>query len=372
MSRPSPAPRTRRLVITPAAIVLVFAAIAAAQLARTFFIAGRQPIGWVLAAVVSAAAIEPAVSLLSRRMKRGLALVLVLVPLLAGVGLVARAVYADLDSSVEQLKESIPKAAAQVEDDGRFGAVAKDMDLQSRAEKAVENLEKPSSAVADNALDRGSTFLVCTILMIFMLIWGPRFADAALRQIPDENRRRSMAELVGTAFRRSQAYVDVALLQGIVLGFAAWGVLTLLDVPAPTPLALIVAVFSLVPVVGILLGSMPALLMIAGFNGPAQAAIALAVVLVLQIAQIIGLRALSVRSFYVGPAVIAIAALLGLDMYGLGGVVFLTAVAVFGVALIDTRAEIADLDMAPQKAEPLVVHPVPTAERSLSSESDDD
>lgn len=362
MSRPSPARRTRRLVISPGALVLVVAAIALAQLTRTVFVAGRQPIGWVLASVVAAAAIEPAVSLLSRRMKRGFALVLVLVPLLAGAGLVARAVYADLDHSVEQLKEAIPEAAARIEDDARFGDVAKDMELRSRAERAVENLDKPSSRATDNALDRGSTYLVCTILTIFMLIWGPRFADAGLEQITDEERRRETAELVGTAFRRGQAYLDVSLLQAIVLGFASWGTFTLLDVPAPTPLALVVAVSSLVPVIGLLLGSVPGLLMIAGFNSTGQALIVLVAVIGLQIAQILGLRALSRRSLYVGPAVIVIAALLGLDMYGLGGAVFLTAVAVFGVALIDTRAENAGFALSPRDADPTVIHPVPATD----------
>lgn len=338
---------------------MVVAAIAAAMLARTFFIAGRRPIGWVLAAAVAAAAISPVVSLLARRMKRGFALVIVLVPLLAGAGLVASAVYRDLDHSVEQLREAIPEAAGRIEDDDRFGDIARSMDLRDRAERAVEGLEKPSSKVADRALDRGSSYLVVTILTIFLLIWGPRFSEAALAQIRNEDRRRTIGSLVETAFRRSQTYIDASLLQSLVIGFVAWGGFTLLDVPAPTPLALVVAVFSLIPVVGIIVGSLPALLLVSGLDSPAQAGLVLAVVFTIQLLQIVAFRSLTSRSLYVGPAVVSIAALVGLDMYGLGGVVFLTAVVVFGVALLDARAEMDGAAMRPADALPTEIHEVP-------------
>src|SRR5699024_282945 len=212
VSPQTPSSDTRRLEIAPSALVLVVAAVAAAMLARTFFIAGRRPIGWVLAAAVAAAAISPAISLLSRRMKRAIALVIVLIPLLAGAGLVARSVYRDLDRGVEQLQEAVPEAAQRIEDDDRFGDIARSMDLHDRAERAVEGLEKPSSKVADRALDRGSTYLVVTILTVFLLIWGPKFSRAALAQITNEERRKAIGSLVETAFRRSQIYIDMALL----------------------------------------------------------------------------------------------------------------------------------------------------------------
>src|SRR4051812_39811103 len=66
-------PSTARLVLTPTTVVLVFGAIVAAVLARNVFVAARRPLGWAIAALVMAAAIEPLVSLVSRHMRRGLA-----------------------------------------------------------------------------------------------------------------------------------------------------------------------------------------------------------------------------------------------------------------------------------------------------------
>lgn len=346
-------------MITPSALVVLFVAVALAVGARDVFVAGRRTLGWVLAAVVAAAVIEPAVTFLARHMKRGFALLLVLIPLLAGTGLVTRAVYADLDSSVVQLKTTIPEAAQSLEDNARLGGIVKNMDLHARAEKAVEGLRKPSSTVADHAMDRGSGYLVVTILTIFMLIFGPRYLDAAARQITDEQRRRTISQRVATAYRRSHGYVAASLAQSFVIGVVAWGAFKILGIAAPTPLALVIAVLSLVPVVGTLAGSLPALLVIAGEHSPGQAAIVFAVILAVQVAQVFLLRVLSDRTLYVGPAVIGIAALIGLAMYGLGGAVFGTALAVFGVALIDARAEADGEDMLPRDAVPTRVAPVP-------------
>jgi predicted PurR-regulated permease PerM len=89
-----------RLLLTPSAVLLVFGAIIVAFVARNLFVAAQRPLGWAMAALVMAAAIEPMVSALSRHMRRGVALVCVLIPLIAGVGLIGRGVYQDLDSSI--------------------------------------------------------------------------------------------------------------------------------------------------------------------------------------------------------------------------------------------------------------------------------
>lgn len=346
-------------MVTPSALVVLFVALAVAVGTRNVFVAGRRTLGWLLAAVVAASVIAPAVEYLSRHMKRGFALVLVLIPLAAGTGLVTKAVYTDLDSSVVELKTTIPEAARNLENDKRLGGIAKKMDLHSRATEAVENLKKPTSSVADHAMARGSSYLVISILTIFLLIFGPRYIGAAARQITDTERRERVSGIVGAAFRRSQGYVGASLVQALAIGVVAWSAFKVMGIPAPTPLALVLAVLSLVPVVGTLFGSVPAVLVIAGEKNPLEAAIVFAVVIALQVGQILLLRVISDRTLYVGPAVIGIAALVGLAMYGLGGAIFLTAVAVFGVALIDARAETVGDEMLPADALPIDVRPVP-------------
>jgi len=348
----SPA-RSARLVITPLSLGVLFGAIVAAILLRNLFVAGRRPVGWAVAAAVMAAAIEPAVSRLSRYMKRGFALVCVLVPLLAFAGIVGRGVYVDLDRSTTRLQRAIPEAAERIEESPRFGGVARELNLSDRADEAAQRLEKPSSEVADKAAGSGSSWLVCTILTIFALAWGPRFSTGALRQVRDQRRRDRLSRVFGQAFTQSQAYVEAALVQSVVVGAVAWCLLRLFDVPAPTPLAVLIGVMSLVPVVGIFVGSLPAVMVTAGLDSFGRATLLLSIILVLQVIQAVLFRSITRRTLYIGPAAVVIFFLLGYDVYGVGGAVFGTAIGVFALALLDAFAEDAGpRDLPPAEADP--------------------
>lgn len=341
---------------------VLFGAIVAALLLRNVAVAGRRPIGWAVAAAVSAAAIEPAVSALSRRMKRGLALLCVLVPLIALVGVVGRGVTLDLDRQTERLQRSVPQAAEEIERSDRFGGAARELRLAERARDAVADLRKPSSRVAGRAAGGGSAWLLCLILTVFALGWGPRFSTAALAQVKNEHRRARVARIASAAFTRSQAYVEASLIQAAGVGLATWVVLRLFDVPAPTPLALLVAVMSLVPVIGIFVGSLPAILVVAGLQSWPRAGWLLLIMLVAQGIQVRLFRSITRRTLYVGPATVVIAFLLGSDIYGLGGAVFGTAIAVFVVALVDAAAdELGVVDEPPAEADPTEANDPPEA-----------
>jgi len=357
-------PRSAHLLITPGAIVLLFGAIVAAILLRNVFVAGRRPIGWAVAAIVMAAAIEPLVSALSKHMRRGVALLCVLIPLFAGVFLVARGVYHDLDTSIVSLQRSLPQAASKLEQSKRFGSPARQLDLHQRAVEVAAKLKKPSASVAGRAQSSGSAFLVTTILTVFALGWGPRFGTGALKQIRDEGRRDRVAHIFGTAFTRSQSYLDASLAQAVIVGIGAWITFRLFEVQAPMPLALLVAVASMVPVMGILIGNLPAVMLAAAFNGFGRAGWLLAIALLAQIVQILVYRGLTKRTMYVGPAIIVIAFLIGFDIYSIGGAIFGTAIAVFAVSLADAwAAEYSeDDDLRPDDADPLVSEPPPEEE----------
>jgi predicted PurR-regulated permease PerM len=346
-------PSTARLVLTPLTVVLVFGAIVGAVLVRNVFVSARRPLGWAIAALVVAAAIEPLVSAVSRHMRRGLALICVLVPLLAAVTLVGRGVYQDLDNSIGKLKQALPDAAAQIEQSHRFGKAAKDLELERRAQDVADTLQKPSSQVAGAAVGSAGAWLVSTILMIFGLGWGPRFGAAALTQIEDEERRDQVARVVSEAFSKSQAYIDTMLAQGLFVGLFGWVMFRVFDVPAPTPLAVLLGVLSLVPFIGIFVGALPAVMLVAGFESFGRAGLLLMIMLVLQLVQVVLYQSVTRRTLYIGPAITVIAYLLGSGMYGVGGAIVTTAVAVFAMALVDAaRAERGGMDLPPEDADP--------------------
>ncbi len=246
-----------RLTIGPAALAVVFAAIVGALVLRNVLEAGRRPLGWALAAVVAAAALEPVVALASRQMRRGVALVVTVVPLLALVGLVTWASVRDLDAQVQVLQRDIPDVAQQIQDSERFGDAATEFALVDKAEAFAGDLRRPSSRVGEEARGGASTWALTLILTLFALGWGPRFSEAAQRQVRDRRRRDQITRVVGRAFDHSQVYVDVAVLLALAAGLLAWVAFTLIDLPAPTPLALLVGVASLVPSLGIAVATVP-------------------------------------------------------------------------------------------------------------------
>jgi predicted PurR-regulated permease PerM len=101
-----------------------------------------------------------------------------------------------------------------------------------------------------------SIFALITILVIsiFMVGRGKAWRDAALRNRPplQAERLRRARERIANAVG---SYVGGALAQATVAGVTAWIMLTILGVPSPLALALIIALLDLIPLVGATLGA---------------------------------------------------------------------------------------------------------------------
>lgn len=328
-----------RLTVGPAAWILIFGSIVAALVLNNVLVAGRRPLGWAVAALVGAAALEPLVSLASRQMRRGLALVVVLLPVLGLVGLITWGVVGDLDAQVRRLQRDIPQVAADIESSERFGEAAQEFGLVDKAEEFASNLRRPSSQVGEEARGGASTWLLTLILTIFALGWGPRFSAAGLRQIKDADRRDRLARIVGRAFGRSQVYVDAAVLLGLATGVVAWATFRLVDLPAPTPLALVVGVASLVPSIGIVIAALPAALLAGGLVSPGTGFAIAAGGLVVQVLHRFALERSTRGAAHPGAAVIVISFVIGYEVYGIGGSIVGMSLAVFVAALLDSLAE---------------------------------
>jgi predicted PurR-regulated permease PerM len=95
---------------------------------------------------------------------------------------------------------------------------------------------------------------------------------------------------------------------------------------------------------GVIAGSVPALLIAAGLESFGRAGVLLAIVIGLQLVHIwVTQPQIVARSLYVGPLVLIAAIVIGYRVYGTGGAVFGSAMTVFAVALMhaagDERAE---------------------------------
>jgi predicted PurR-regulated permease PerM len=233
----------------------------------------------------------------------------------------------------------VPRAARDLERSDRFGKTARELDLADRAEEFVDELPERlrGGSVQDalrSAATRGVAFLATGVLSLFFLIHGPRLLAAAANQLPAE-RQEGVRRLAAAAYLRAWRYLAGSLAMALVAGLLAYATALVADLPGPAPLALWVALFDLVPLVGVVVGALP-LVLLALADSPARA-VAVAVVFVAWqlVEAFVVQRRLEERSLHLGPFVTVAVAMVGLELYGIGGSLAGVALAVAAAALAD-------------------------------------
>jgi len=220
----------------------------------------RKPISWLVIAAFLAIALAGPVNFFQRYMKRGLAIALVYFGLLAipiGLGAV---LIPPIVHQVSDVATNAPHYVNDIEDYVHKNKTLNDLnekyDITQKLSDEANKLPSKAGDAAKVLRDIGfglvsSIFAGVTILIlsIFMVASGPRWIEGFIRmQRPEHAERiertlRRIANAVGN-------YVGGALVQATIAGFSAFIVLTILGVPFAGPLAVVVFVFDLIPVIG--------------------------------------------------------------------------------------------------------------------------
>jgi len=225
----------------------------------------RQPIGYILLGAFLAVAASGPVNLLSRKLSRGLAIAIVYLGIIFVPIGIALILVPPLVEQAVRLAENLPEYAQDLndafEENPQLREANEKYDITTKLENVAENLVSRLGDAAGALVDIGaglvsSIFALVTILVIsmFMIGRGQAWRDAALRYRPPHQAERirratdSIANAVGS-------YIGGALVQATIAGAAAWLMLVILGVPSPLPLALIIAMLDLIPMVGATLGA---------------------------------------------------------------------------------------------------------------------
>jgi predicted PurR-regulated permease PerM len=226
----------------------------------------RKPLGWIFIAGFIAIALTGPVALLTRWMPRGLAIAVVFLLLIALPFLLMALILPPMISEVDKLIDNLPTYVADVEEfvvsNERLRELERDYQILDKLEERAQELP---SRIGDAAAVLGglglgivnSLFALVTILIlaVFLVSSGPHWVQAALRLQPRDRRERLERTLRGIATAVG-AYVAGALVQATVAGVLAFIVLSVLGMPFAGPLALLVALFDLVPLVGATLAAL--------------------------------------------------------------------------------------------------------------------
>ena len=258
-------PSTPPQFLTVRATLRVVLVVVAVVFALLLIYLVRRPLTWIFVAAFIAIALSGPITVLERWMKRGFAIAIVYVCLIltpfALIGLLVPPIVTQANRLVQNLPDYAREFTDFVNGNDQLRQLQEDYDLTGQLEDQAEKLPSKLGDAAGVLSDIGlgivnSVFAAVTILIlsIFMVGSGRRFLEAWARQYGPE-REAWMHNLFGRIGNAIGNYVAGALLQALVAGISTWAVLTILGVDYALPLAVIVFLLDLVPLVGATLGA---------------------------------------------------------------------------------------------------------------------
>jgi predicted PurR-regulated permease PerM len=220
----------------------------------------RKPIGWLVLALFLAVAISGPVNLLARRMRRGLAITLSYLGLLAVPLAIIAVITPSIVNGVEDLANKAPDYAhqlrKQIESNPRLRKLDRQYGVSDRIVQEAQKLPNRLGDAASILTNLGvgivnSVFAAVTILIlsIFMVGGGRRWIDVALATQPPERSERIRRALDHSA-NAVGSYVGGVIVQATIAGLATFIMLLILGVPFAAPLAVLTALLDAIPLVG--------------------------------------------------------------------------------------------------------------------------
>jgi predicted PurR-regulated permease PerM len=367
--RASPSQVARTVVIALLTAVVVLGALFLLWQVRTF-------IGWFVIALFLAAVLNPAVNWLQRRhrlMKRPLAIGLtylgLLVALLLVVGIFVPVLIDQINgftkfvstaaNAPEGPTEYIKGLAKQNGLGGLFQRFSDQLDeLRKQLGEVLQNLLSASGQIALGVAGMIAALATVLTLTFFLILGSERYVNAGVGLFPERHQplvRRLLSRSAGAI----SGYITGNLAISVICGITTFIVLLILGMPYAAPLALLVAVLDLIPLVGATLGG--ALLVVVGlFVEPWKAVVLLVYIVVYQQVEGSVLQPLVYsKAVQLNGLVILIALLVGGQLLGIPGALLAIPVAEIIRILI---TELVAYRRTPKEArEPAVASTSPTA-----------
>jgi len=324
---------TSQVVRTVAAALLTTAVVLGALFliwqVRTF-------VGWFVIALFLAAVLNPAVNWLQRRhrlIKRPIAIALTYLGLVVALIFIVGIFLPLLVDQINGFTKFVNTAAQAPEgpteyikglakQNGLGGLVQRiDVelsDLRKQLGDLVGNLFSASGQIAVSAAGFLAALATVLTLTFFLILGSERYVNAGVGLFAQRH-QPLVRRILGQAAGAVSGYVTGNLAISLICGVTTFVVLLLLGMPYAAPLALLVAVLDLIPLVGATLGG--ALLVIVGlFVEPWKAVVLLIFVLVYQQVESNFLQPLVYsQAVQLNGLVILIALLVGGQLLGIPG-----------------------------------------------------
>jgi predicted PurR-regulated permease PerM len=225
----------------------------------------RTPLTWLFIATFLAVALSRPVNFLDRYMRRGFAIALVYLGMLAVVVALAALLIPPIVNQVNDLADNAPKYAQDVQDyvqkNDTLRKINNDYDITQKLQDEAAKLPSKVGGAAGTLKDVGfglvnRIFALVTILVLtaFMLGSGRKWVHDILSLQPPDRAAR-LERVLNRMAAAVSGYVNGVLLIAAIDGVCAFIVMTILGVPFAAPLAITMGTMSLIPLVGATIGA---------------------------------------------------------------------------------------------------------------------
>jgi predicted PurR-regulated permease PerM len=304
----------------------------------------RSVLGLLMIAVFLAVALGPAVDHAMRiKLPRPAAIISVFVALFLAIFLIGLIVVPPIVNEVEAFANDVPEYIDDIrandtlrEYDDKYDITAK---FEDQASSLPSRLGQAAGALQAVTVGVFSTLLqLVTVLTItfFLLLDGGRIVNFLLAQVRVHRQARLRA-VAADIYGATGGYVAGALTLATAAGISTYIILSILNVPFAVPLAVLMAFFDLIPLVGSTIGGVLVALVTLFADFPGDTIIWVVFVLVYQQVENSVFQPLVYRrTVNLHPLAVITAILIGSNLLGvLGALVAIPIAAAIQIALKD-------------------------------------
>ena len=333
------------LVVRPRTILLVVALALLAFGSLVVLDAASHVVQRVVAAGTLACLLRPLTLRFARRMPLGVAAALTVLVVVVGFAVLTAVEIRDLVAETGRLKTAVPARIEHLRNDLEPEHPVRRFIEQAEVEARMREWlgELPARIVlgTDNPAEGASRVtgaLLVTVLTMFTITRGPQSVRGGIALVQHRSVRLALRRIVSAAYRGGTSYtlrtLGLAVASGVVAGLAAQA----LEVPAPSVLGLWAGLWSLIPVLGLVIGYLP-VIGLAAAESREKGVLAVALLVAwLVLAALARRRWIARHSVDVSPLLLTLSLMTGLHVGRItGAVVGLFLAAAFGGALAEAR-----------------------------------
>ena len=214
----------------------------------------RDVLVWAAAALFLAVALNPVVARLEPKLGRTAAALVVFLGFIVLLLAALAALVAPFVTQVDQLTTGLPNALQDARHNHTFARLDERFHLVEHARAHADAVPGYVFGTAGTVLGGVVAVTTTLFLMIFLLIELPNLCRLVLGQLQPAQRERAVA-IAQHANRQVGGYVFGNLVISVICGAVTWVALYALGVPYSLALAVFMAVFDIIPLIGATIGS---------------------------------------------------------------------------------------------------------------------